>query len=202
MVSLIGGKLTTHRRVGEEMVSWVYKHRQQSAPPCKTRVNPLPGAILPTDERIVSAIAKYAPLLATTTVDHLFQRYGTRALELLSLVDESPELAEPIVSGLPDIKAQIVYAVRSEMALTYGDICRRRTMLSLQANYGMDALEAISQTLQTYCDWTETDCERAIANYKALMAENCIPDYAIEKVLGSQPETNSSKPASEVVAVG
>ncbi len=205
MVSLIGGKLTTHRRVGEEMVTWIYERRQQSAPPCKTRVNPLPGAILPTDQRIVDAIAKYAPLLATTVVDHLFQRYGARALELLTLVDESPELAEPIVSGLPDIKAQIVYAVRTEMAHTFGDICRRRTMLSLQANYGMDALDAIAQTLQTYCDWTEQDCERAIANYKRLMAENCIPDYALEKVLGPQLETNSTRPASEVapqLAVG
>ncbi|MEM8505178.1 MAG: glycerol-3-phosphate dehydrogenase [Cyanobacteria bacterium P01_D01_bin.1] len=202
MVSLIGGKLTTHRRVGEEMVTWVYKHRQQSAPPCKTRKNALPGAILATDKRIVDAIAKYAPLLATTTVDHLFQRYGTRALELLTLVDESPELAQRIVPGLPDIRAQIVYAVRSEMALTFGDICRRRTMLSLQANYGMDALEVIAQTLKDYCAWTEADCESAIANYKALMAENCIPDYAIESVLGAPIETNSSKPASEVVAVG
>ncbi|MBE9061670.1 glycerol-3-phosphate dehydrogenase [cf. Phormidesmis sp. LEGE 11477] len=200
MVSLIGGKLTTHRRVGEEMVTWVYKQRQQSAPPCKTRVNPLPGAILRTDQRIVEAIAKYAPLLATTVVDHIFQRYGARALDLLTLVDESPELAEPIVAGLPDIKAQIVYAVRSEMALTFGDICRRRTMLSLQANYGMGALDAIAQTLQTYCQWSEQDCEQAIANYKTLMAENCIPDYAIEKVLGAKPQTNSTRPASEVVS--
>ena len=55
--------------------------------------------------------------------------------------------------SLPDIKAQVVYAVRTEMAHTIGDICRRRTMLSLQANYGLDALETISQTLQAHCGW-------------------------------------------------
>ncbi|WP_050766014.1 glycerol-3-phosphate dehydrogenase [Synechococcus sp. PCC 7335] len=200
MVSLIGGKLTTHRRVGEEMVTWIYQRRQQSAPPCKTRTDRLPGAILPTDERIVEAIANYAPLLATTAIDHLFHRYGARAVDLLTLVDESPELAQPIVPGLPDIKAQVVYAVRTEMALTFGDICRRRTMLSLQANYGMDALDTIAQTLQTYCGWSEQDCMQAIANYKTLMAENCIPDYDLEKVLGSQQKINSTRPASEVVS--
>lgn len=185
MVSLIGGKLTTHRRVGEEMVDWVYKHRKQPSPPCQTRVQPLPGAILPTDRRMAEASEAYRDRLSLPTLDHLFTLYGARVFNLLRLIDDAPDLAEPIVSGLPDIKAQVVYAVRAEMAYTLSDICRRRTMLSLQANYGLDALPAISQTLQTHCGWSVSDCEAAIARYKATMAENCIPDYALEDVLGS-----------------
>lgn len=185
MVSLIGGKLTTHRRVGEEMVDWVYKRRKQPAPPCQTRVQPLPGAILPTDRRIAEAGAAYRDRLSLPTLDHLFTLYGARVFNLLRLIDDSPELAEPIVVGLPDIKAQVVYAVRSEMAYTLSDICRRRTMLSLQANYGLDALEAISQTLQNHCGWSKADCEAAIARYKTTMADNCIPDYALKDVLGT-----------------
>ncbi|MGI8933839.1 MAG: FAD-dependent oxidoreductase [Phormidesmis sp.] len=184
MVSLIGGKLTTHRRVGEEMVDWVYERRQQPSPPCQTRVQPLPGAILPTDQRIAEATAAYGDRLSNPTLDHLFTLYGARVFNLLRLIDAAPDLAEPLVPGLPDIKAQVVYAVRAEMAYTIGDICRRRTMLSLQANYGLDALETISQTLQAHCGWSATDCEKAIANYKTLMAENCIPDYAMAEVLG------------------
>ena len=88
--------------------------------------------------------------------------------------------------GLPDIKAQVVYAVRTEMAQQVADICRRRTMLSIQANYGLDALRAIAQTLQTHCGWSEARCESSIAHYKKLMADNCIPDYAIAKVLGEK----------------
>ena len=206
MVSLIGGKLTTHRRVGEEMVDWVYARRRQRGlsekmPACQTRVMPLPGAILPTDERISQAIAQYSDRasirLSSDTVDHLFQRYGARAFDLLRLLDDAPDLAEPIVADLPDVKAQIVYAVRSEMACTFGDICRRRTMLSLQANYGMDALEAIAQTLQAHCDWSPDECERAIADYKRLMAENCIPDYDMERILGRQALTAASASAGE-----
>jgi len=200
MVSLIGGKLTTHRRVGEEMVDWIYERRQEKAPACQTRVQPLPGAILPTDGRIAQATTQYAKFLSAATVVHLFERYGARAFEVLRLVDESAELAQPIVNGLPDIKAQVVYAVRDEMAYTFGDICRRRTMLSLQANYGLDALGAIAQTLQNHCDWTESDCEQAIRDYKALMADNCIPDYAMADVLGDSPltaTTLSSEASSE-----
>ncbi len=204
MVSLIGGKLTTHRRVGEEMVDWVYRRRKQPAPPCQTRVQPLPGAILPTDQRIAEAGAAYRDRLSLPTLDHLFTLYGARVFNLLRLIDDAPELAEPIVVGLPDIKAQVVYAVRSEMAYTLSDICRRRTMLSLQANYGLDALEAISQALQDHCGWTVADCEEAIACYKTTMAENCIPDYALEAVLGSdQPVLGSAASnAQPQLAVG
>ena len=193
MVSLIGGKLTTHRRVGEEMVDWIYQRRKEQSPPCQTRVQPLPGAILPTDERLSQAQTRYGDRLDSPTIAHLFEQYGARALGVLKLIDESPDLAEPIVPTLPDIKAQVVYAVRSEMAHTFGDICRRRTMIALQSDdYGLGALEAIAQTLQTHCGWSDSDCQKAIANYKTLMAENCIPDYAIDQVLQNAQQTVSS----------
>ena len=186
MVSLVGGKLTTHRRVGEEMVDWACKRRQQEAKPCQTRVQTLPGAILPTDKRIAEATEAYADRLSLLTLEYLFMLYGARVFNLLSLIDDAPELAEPIVSGLPDIKAQVVYAVRTEMAQQVADICRRRTMLSIQANYGLDALGAIAQTLQSHCGWSAARCEDSMAHYRKLMANNCIPDYAIAEVLGEK----------------
>ena len=205
MVSLIGGKLTTHRRVGEEMVDWACKRRGEGAKlPCQTRVQPLPGAILPTDQRIAEASEKYADKLSLVVLDHLFTLYGARTFGLLKLIDEAPDLANPIVKGHPDIKAQVVYAVREEMACTISDICRRRTMMSLQSNYGLDGLETIVQTLQTHCGWSPDKCEDSIARYKALMADNCIPDYALAEVLGGS-RVVSETPSSELepqLAVG
>ena len=136
-------------------------------------------------------------LLQQIRLDHLFQRYGARTFALLKLIDESPELAAPIVPTLLDIKAQIVFAVRDEMAFNFGDICRRRTMLSLQANYGLDALDAIAQTLQAHCQWSPEKCQKDIAAYKTLMAENCIPDYAIAATLGT--ETNIDTKSNSTV---
>ena len=100
MVSLIGGKLTTHRRVGEEMVDWACKRRGQAAKPCQTRVQTLPGAILPTDRRIGEATEAYADRLPLLTLEYLFMLYGARVFNLLALIDDSPELAEPVVSGI------------------------------------------------------------------------------------------------------
>lgn len=206
MVSLVGGKLTTHRRVGEEMVDWVYKRPGMGAKPaCRTRVQPLPGAILPTDQRISEATEAYRDRLSLPTLEHLFTLYGARTFGLLSLIDDAPDLAEPIAEGLLDIKAQVVYAVRSEMACTISDICRRRTMMALQSNYGLDGLGVIVQTLQDHCGWSEQKCADSVARYKKLMAENCVPDYAMSDVLGGEYASGAAMPSGELepqLAVG
>ncbi|MBE9128729.1 MULTISPECIES: glycerol-3-phosphate dehydrogenase [unclassified Coleofasciculus] len=181
LISLIGGKITTYRQVGEEMVEKVYRKLGGSAPPCSTDNKPLPGAILPSDSRLEKALQDYRTSLPLAVVHHLFSVYGARALEILALTDEEPELAEEILPGLPDIKAQIIYAVRSEFAQTLVDILRRRTFLAMYANYGLDLLPVLTQTLSRYCGWTSQECDRQVENYRAYMEANCIPDYVIAK---------------------
>ncbi len=179
LVSLIGGKLTTYRHVGEEMVDWAYKRMQRPAPHCPTLKAPLPGCIIQTDARIKQAAAEYRHLVPAATVFHLYSLYGSKGREVLALLEEHPELAEPITANLPDIRAQIVYAVQQEMAHTFLDITRRRTTIAMQDDYGFPALPAIRETVQRYCGWDDERCDRLTAEYYAYMHGNCVPDYAL-----------------------
>ena len=81
---------------------------------------------------------------------------------------------------LPDIKAQAVYAIRSELAHSLKDICRRRTTLSMLANYGYDALPALVETLKAHCGWDDAEGDRQVADYKQFIEQNCLPDYCID----------------------
>ncbi|MGB3614126.1 MAG: glycerol-3-phosphate dehydrogenase [Elainellaceae cyanobacterium] len=182
LVSLVGGKLTTFRQVGEELVDWAYKRRQQAAPPCQTRKQPFPGAINAQDPRIQQAIDAYQGQISRESISHLFQTYGARAVDVLALVDRFPELGDRLTAELPDIKAQMVYAIESEMAHTIVDICRRRTVLSMHANYGFDLLPAITDTLSKYCNWDEAECDRQVQIYRDYIEKNCQPDFAIASV--------------------
>ena len=179
LFTLIGGKLTTYRNVGEEMVDAIFKRMKQSPKPCQTDSLPLPGCILPDDERIQQAIKDYSSTLSPRTIDRLFSVYGAKALEVLALTKDNPELAQPIDAALPDIKAQIVYAVASESAHTLVDILRRRTTLAMNGHYGMNLLPAVTATLQQYCGWDKEQCDRAQADYRFYMEHNCIPDYQL-----------------------
>ncbi|MFG6097039.1 glycerol-3-phosphate dehydrogenase/oxidase [Leptothoe sp. ISB3NOV94-8A] len=179
MVSLIGGKLTTHRQVGEEMVDAALRKRlkkqKKSGSHSVTRQAPLPGAISTSEAKTLMTTAN------RDVVAHLLSLYGARTPQVLAIVEEFPELVEPIVPDQPDIKAQIVYSVRSEMARTYLDICRRRTALSMRSNYGFDVLPVLADVLKRYCGWSEGKCDRNLIDYYTYMRDNCIPDYQLDK---------------------
>ncbi|MEO1402886.1 MAG: glycerol-3-phosphate dehydrogenase/oxidase, partial [Cyanobacteria bacterium J06635_1] len=86
LISLVGGKLTTHRQVGEEMVDAAFRKQQRQAQPSPTREAPLPGAMKPTDERVLTAIATYGGTVSRDLMDHLFTLYGARAVEVMQLI--------------------------------------------------------------------------------------------------------------------
>ena len=175
LISLIGGKLTTYRHVGEEMVDAALKKMQRPAVKCQTDQLPLPGYILPSDRRIQEAIDNCD--LSVETINYLCSRYGSKALEIIALTQEEPGLASPLRNDIPDIKAQIVYAVRHEFAHNLVDILCRRTILAMSGNYGLDLLPVISATLVQYCGWTAQKCDRDCQDYQVYMEENAIPDY-------------------------
>jgi glycerol-3-phosphate dehydrogenase len=181
LISLIGGKITTYRQVGEEMVNQVYQKQGRKAPACPTNQAALPGAILPSDTRMQDAIQTYQQRLSRPTLEHLFSIYGARALDVLALIDAEPELGKAIAPPQLDIKAQVVFAVESEYAKTLVDITRRRTGLAMLTNYGFDALPAITETLKRYCGWSQADIDRQLDYYRQYMEANCIPDYALNQ---------------------
>ncbi len=177
LISLIGGKITTYRQVGEEVVDRAFQRRQQAVPECVTATRSLPGAIWPHDDRIQQAIGKYGDRLELSTIDHLFGIYGARAIALLGLIDECPELAKCLTPDQPSILAQIVFAVRSEYAETLVDMLHRRTMLAMQTDYGLGILPVVTAVLQAHCGWDAVRCDREIATYKQFMRDHCIPDF-------------------------
>ena len=63
----------------------------------------------------------------------LVGRYGSEARVVAALLEADPSLGDPIIAGLPDLRAEVVYAARHEMATTVDDILARRTRLRLQA---------------------------------------------------------------------
>jgi glycerol-3-phosphate dehydrogenase len=181
LISLIGGKITTYRQVGQEIVDAVYQKQGRKAPLCLTAQQLLPGAIREDDERIREAIHHYRDRLSPFTITHLFSIYGAKAPEVLALTDSEPELAEPVAPSLPDIKAQIIYAIQSEAARTLVDITHRRTALAMHSNYGFKALPAITETLKKYADWNQEECDRQIEDYYNYMRTHCIPDYQLSR---------------------
>ena len=69
--------------------------------------------------------------LPAATAEHLVRRYGRRALDVASYLAGDPALAQPIVAGEPDVRAELRYQREHEMAIFPDDHLFRRTRLGL-----------------------------------------------------------------------
>ena len=121
MVTVTGGKLTTYREMAADTVDLVLsqvlgaKVLERVARHSRTRQLPLRGA--DGYEELVTS-ASTAGRIGAETLDHLANRYGGEARAVIAMIERDPTLAEPLVAGLPYLRAEALYAVRYEMART------------------------------------------------------------------------------------
>ncbi|WP_067481984.1 glycerol-3-phosphate dehydrogenase/oxidase [Actinomadura hibisca] len=119
VVTIVGGKLTTYRRMAEDTVDALLASNRVTAGPSRTARIPLVGAASPTR------------LAALDAPRRLVQRYGTEAPLLAALGRDDAALLEPVVPGLPVLGAELAWAVRHEGALDAADLLDRRTRIGL-----------------------------------------------------------------------
>ncbi|MEV5515454.1 glycerol-3-phosphate dehydrogenase/oxidase [Streptomyces flaveolus] len=119
VTTVVGGKLTTYRRMAEDAVDAAVAARGLAAGPSTTAALPLVGAAAP---HVLAALR--APR-------RLVQRYGTEAPAVQALADLDPRLGERVLPGHPVTGAELVWALRHEGALDEADLLDRRTRIGL-----------------------------------------------------------------------
>ncbi|MFI5491415.1 glycerol-3-phosphate dehydrogenase/oxidase [Actinoplanes sp. NPDC051859] len=119
VTTVVGGKLTTYRKMAADAVDAAIRHAGLSAGPCRTARTPLVGAAPPEK------------LFTVNAPPRLIARYGAEATAVHRLGTEDPALREPIAPGIEVTGAELLFAVRHEGALTEDDLLDRRTRLGL-----------------------------------------------------------------------
>ncbi len=168
-LSIVGGKLTTYRRLAEQTVNLLYKKLGRKAPRCQTAVEPLPGARgdgredFPVfSERFIAR----SPLPIAAS-ERLLRVYGTRAALVLELIAAQPELAQPLSPATDAIGAEVLMSFQHEMAMTLTDCLLRRTMTGLKATVGIGEDEGAARVARKYLGWSEERAAREVAAYRA-----------------------------------
>jgi glycerol-3-phosphate dehydrogenase len=133
LVSIIGGKLTTYRRMAEDAVDAAVAAGGLTAQagPCQTRHLPLVGA------------ASRDALGAVPAPARLVDRHGTEAPSVMALAGGDPALLAPVAPGLDVLGVEVLHAIAAEGALDAGDILDRRTRIGLVAANRERALGAV-----------------------------------------------------------
>jgi glycerol-3-phosphate dehydrogenase len=125
MITITGGKFTTWRRMAKMVVDRLVEREFREAP-CRTHEIPLghPAELdeLPEVEGVDSR-----------SREHLADRYGLFAEQVLELCKLDGDLRQPIVEGMPDLVVEALVAARFEQARSVADVMLRRTRLGLLA---------------------------------------------------------------------
>lgn len=144
LVTIAGGKWTTYRKMGEDAVTQAARFAGLPPRSCKTENLPLHGWINGLDPR-----------------DHL-SVYGSDIEEIREMIRRDPYLGEQLHYKLPYLRAEIVWAVRHEWAMTLSDMLRHRTRaIILDAAVSMEIAREVAEVMAAElgcgADWIEKE---------------------------------------------
>jgi glycerol-3-phosphate dehydrogenase len=166
VVTVTGGKLTTYRRMAADAVDQVVELVGRGGRSRTKRI------------RLQGADGWDAPDIPK----NLAERYGTDGRAIAALERSDPDLALPLIERLPYSRAEVVYAVRSEMACTVDDVLSRRTRARLLARDDSAAVaDDVAALMAPELGWSDAERERQVAQYRALVAD--------ERIAGGLPAT-------------
>ncbi|CAL9651707.1 glycerol-3-phosphate dehydrogenase/oxidase [Streptomyces sp. Tu 3180] len=131
VVTVVGGKLTTYRRMAQDAVDTAVRVRRLPAGPSVTASLPLVGAAAP---HVLAALP--APR-------RLVRRYGTEAPAVHALGARDARLGEPVLPSYPVTGAELLWSLRHEGALDEDDLLDRRTRIGLVPADREAALDAV-----------------------------------------------------------
>jgi glycerol-3-phosphate dehydrogenase len=105
--------------------------------------------------------------------EHLRWRYGARGSEVAAVSRAQEALRERIVADLPDLAAEVAYAVDHEMAMTLRDVLERRLGVHLRSRHRDKAMaQRVAGLMAARLGWDEARTGDEVARYVADVAES------------------------------
>jgi glycerol-3-phosphate dehydrogenase len=182
LISIMGGKWTTHRAMAEDTINAVQKALGVAVTESPTRTHVLHGGEGFTSDLWEKLIRIYP--VSKETAHHLAAKFGTAAWNVLELTRTNSNLAQPLIPGSAQIQAEVVYAVREELAATIEDVVSRR--LGLQYYSWRDAIKAapvVGSLMAQELQWTSAQEREAVNRYVERI------NFLLQRA-GLQPEAN------------
>ena len=171
-VSICGGKLTTHRALGEKLIDFLLPRlggrasRALSNRP--TRTAPLPGGRTGPFATFVKSATEDAVRefsLPGPVAQRIVRTYGSRWREVLEPLREQKSLAEVLPGPPMLLVVEVDFAIRHEMALKVEDFLLRRSGLSWKACTLSEAAPAVAKIFAARLGWSAEERRDAVETF-------------------------------------
>jgi len=193
LISIMGGKWTTHRAMAEDTIHVVQKALGLPQTESLTRNHILHGGEGYTDD-YWKKLCRAHPI-SEGTARHLAAKFGTASENILELTAEDPALIQPILAGGRAIRAEVVYAVRYEMAATIEDVLARRVGMQFYSwTDCIDAAPIVGSLMMKELQWSTAFTRDAITGY-AEKIEHLLDSAGLSRK--RSPSSASDQPAAD-----
>jgi glycerol-3-phosphate dehydrogenase len=151
LLTITGGKWTTYRNMAED---------------CVDQAAMLAG--LPRTASVTHSLRIHGYNEAAAPFDHL-SVYGSDAVRVQELARNEPALGQPLHPALPVMGAEVVWAVRHEMAVTVEDVLARRTRaLFLNAAAAWEMAPEVARLMGMELGWNAALRDAQISAFQRL----------------------------------
>jgi glycerol-3-phosphate dehydrogenase len=174
LLTVIGVKYTTARYLAEKTVNKVFEKLQRPSPTCQTRIRRLYGGKIRHYETFVAASMEQWPVeMPPYQLRRLIQNYGSTHRHLLAYMTEDVYMGQPVAADTAVTRAEIIHAVRAEMAQKLCDVVLRRTEMGAAGKPSDESLEATAIIMAAELEWNaqriEKEVEEVQGNFRVAM---------------------------------
>jgi glycerol-3-phosphate dehydrogenase len=161
LISVEGGKYTTSRNLAENVLKTIIKKSGNAYKKSITATKHLAGCEIKDIDGFVAAAKKANSDFSGPAVDYLSRIYGTEFNNVLEIARSDKKYAAPLNAD-GEMLAQVVYAIKQEMARTLKDILIRRTGIGTLGNPGAKVLETVAGIAARELNWDTARVDREL----------------------------------------
>jgi glycerol-3-phosphate dehydrogenase len=154
LVSIFSVRYTTAGHTARQAVNVASRSLARPAPPRPRRWRTTAAAFDTVDALIREARGTEVSGTAADVRERLARTYGSHWREIVGAGVDTPADATPLSTRCPVTRAEVVYAVRHEQALTLADVLLRRTNAATAGHPGNDAVAAAGLVMQGLLGWS------------------------------------------------
>jgi glycerol-3-phosphate dehydrogenase len=154
LITVEGGKFTTSRNLAEGVVDLAASKLKKKSRRSETAKKYLAGCEIADVAVFIDRIVRENEDFEARTVEQLGRKYGVEFEEILKIARNDSALSSPINDD-GEILAQVVYAIRNEMADSLTDIILRRTGIGTLGNPGISVLNSVAETAASELGWDD-----------------------------------------------
>jgi glycerol-3-phosphate dehydrogenase len=163
LVTAVGVKYTTARYLAEKVVDLAYKKLKRPIPDCQTRQHPICGGYIRHFEAYRASSIEQWPLeMPLYQLERLLRNYGSTHRHLLPYFSADQEWQQPVSAETDVTRAELVHAMRQEMACKLSDLVLRRTEIGSARQPDPATLHACARLMAVELGWDKKRMDQEV----------------------------------------